>query len=183
MSFLFPMRPSAPRLLPATPEGFAFQVKYDGWNVVINRGRVYTRHGREITDWWPAWATAFRSFDLPLNGELLAFNGQRSDIPSIRTGKFRPVVKVFDVIFQDAPFEERQDWLTEHVGHTRYEEIEAVANLRYENWKMVNIDLEYQQGCGNEGFVLKRKGSPYVVGSDLSVVTPDWLKLKVPVDF
>jgi len=179
MTFLFPMRPSTPRVLPESPAEFLVQEKVDGWNVVVNGGRVWTRHGHDITSWCSNWR-----FDLnppwPVNGELVAVGGQRKDVPSIKSGKFEPRLHAFDVMLEGVPLEERLEMVDE------WAEGDAWPILTWDpleeggGWGWVNLVLEIVKANGLEGLVLKRKGSPYHVSQEISVVSPDWLRMLVP---
>lgn len=182
--FLFPMRPSVPRALPAVPDDYLIQAKYDGWNVVINGGRVWTRHGNDITAWCADWG-----FDLdpphPVNGELLAEEdgvlAARPDIQGIRTGRCRPRLLAFDVMLAGPPIEARLDRVRELAAGA----MEAVTTTdpldSGATWDDINHMLDETKAQGQEGLLLKRKGSCYVPSREVSIVTQDWLKLKVPV--
>ena len=49
-------------------------------------------------------------------------------------------------------------------------------------WVNINGWLSEVKAQGHEGLVLKKKGSIYWTSAETSIITPDWLKLKVPVD-
>jgi ATP-dependent DNA ligase len=174
------MRPSVPRVLPPTPEEFIAQIKYDGWNVVVNKGHVYTRHGQDITSWVDDWHFPLE-WEMPLNGELTVIGGERHDIPGLRTGRCRPRVHVFDIMVEDIPLEERLNWIDDNIN-VKYGGAWAAVHRKFSSWEVANADLQYLKNCGYEGLVLKKLGSRYHVGSEMSVVTPDWLKLKVPAE-
>lgn len=181
MTFLFPMRPTTPRVLPRTPARFLVQTKFDGWNVVVTGGRVWTRHGNDITGWVEDWG-----FDLrpphPVNGELVTDGGERRNIPSIKTGMFRPRLMAFDLMVEGPPIEERLEMLLELEDGALVPAMTLdPVGLRQLSWRWVNETLETVKAMGHEGLVLKRKGSPYHVSDVISVVTTDWLKVKVPV--
>ena len=185
MSFLFPMRPSVPKVLPATPDDYLFQTKYDGWNIVINDGHVWTRRGNDITSWCADWG-----FDLapeyPVNGELIAevdgVPAQRPDIAGIRTGRCLPRVLAFDLMVEGPPIEERLDLLRELAAGrmTAVETTDPVSIAA--SWTDINARLTEVKEAGHEGLVLKKKGSTYFVSHETSIITPDWLKVKVPVE-
>ena len=172
------MRPTAPRELPPTPEGWIFQLKYNGWNVIINKGRIYTRRGNDITEWLDDWGFPL-DWDVPLNGELTAHLGGLKDVASIKTKKFEPRIDVFDVMVEGMLLEERLELMKKLVGDTYFGLVPAVT-FRWKSWERANMELAYFKGTGHEGLVLKREGSPYVIGSEISVISPDWLKFKVP---
>lgn len=181
-TFLFPMRPSVPRMLPSVPDDYLVQAKYDGWNIVVNGGRVWTRRGKDITPWRQDWG-----FDLdprhPVNGELLAeADGEvaaRAAIQGIRTGRCRPRVVAFDVILDGPALEERLD-IVRHLASGAMQPA-PTTDLRGASWDDVNLMLEEAKAQGHEGLVLKRKGSRYVTSREVCIVTEDWLKVKVPV--
>lgn len=181
MTFLFPMRPTTPRRLPKTPSDFLLQLKFDGWNVVINEGRIWTRRGNDITDWVDDWGFELNP-KYPVNGELIAVGGERKDIPSIKTGKLRPRVMAFDLMIEGMPIEERLQLLKgiEDGGLVAAMTTDPLQTKEV-SWSRVNRMLGAAKAMGDEGLVLKRKGSPYHVSEVISVVTLDWLKLKVPV--
>ncbi len=184
MSFLFPMRPSVPRTLPATPADYLIQTKYDGWNIVINEGRVWTRRGKDITSWCADWGFELEP-KYPVNGELVAeaddTTAHRTDIPGIRSGRCRPLVMAFDLMLEGPPIEERLCMLTALAAGSMTP-VTTTNPLRMDAcWKDVNILLENAKTDGHEGLVLKRKQSTYFVSREISIITPDWLKLKVLV--
>lgn len=180
--FLFPMRPSVPRALPPTPGGFLVQPKFDGWNVVVSGGRIWTRRGNDITGWCDDWG-----FDPaprhPLNGELLAIVGDEAvghtQIQGIRTGRCRPRVMAFDVMVEGPVLEERLAMLPGLSGGSMLP-VETTDSGPGATWDDVNRQLEAAWKQGHEGLVLKRRGSLYYPSRDVGIVTPDWLKLKVP---
>ena len=183
MSFLFPMRPSVPKVLPATPDDYLVQTKYDGWNIVINEGHVWTRRGNDITSWCADWG-----FDLapehPVNGELIAevdgVPAQRPDIAGIRSGRCLPRVLAFDLMLEGPPLEERLDMLAALAAGSMTA-VETTDPLQTEaSWDDINAMLAQEKQGGREGLVLKRKGSTYQVSKEVSIITPDWLKMKVP---
>jgi ATP-dependent DNA ligase len=179
-AFLFPMRPTVPRVLPPTPRGFLVQPKYDGWNVVVGGGRVWTRRGNEITGWCADWG-----FDPaprhPINGELLAVvEGVVADhahIQGIRTGRCRPLLVAFDVMVEGPGLEERLAMLPDLAGEGAHV---APTTEPGPTWAEVNLLLEGAKAEGHEGLVLKRRGSLYHPGRHGPVLSEDWLKLKVP---
>lgn len=178
------MRPCVPRMLPATPADYLMQTKYDGWNVVIADGHVWTRHGKEITHWCSDWG-----FELapptPINGELQALEegrlASRADIQGIRTGRCRAIVRAFDVMCEGPGLEQRLQMLREHAtgAMTMASTVDPV--LEGKDWADVNDWLAAVKADGHEGLVLKRRGSLYLPGREASIISDDWLKLKVPV--
>ena len=185
MSFLFPMRPSVPKVLPATPDDYLVQTKYDGWNIVIDEGHVWTRRGNDITSWCAEWG-----FDLapehPVNGELIAEQdgvpAQRPDIAGIRTGRCLPRVLAFDLMLEGPPIQERLDMLAS-LADGRMTAVETTDPRRTNAcWDDINALLAAAKERGHEGLMLKKKGSTYAVSHEISIITPDWLKLKVPVE-
>ena len=168
-------------MLPESPDDFLVQIKYDGWNVVVNEGHVYTRHGNDITSWTDEWL-----FDLhppyPVNGELVVVDGKRKDIPSIKTGKFRPRIWAFDVMVEDMPLEERYKRVWDLLDGELIPAVTWDGKDLQKSWSSVNKLFEHVKERGHDGLVLKKKGSLYQVSDEISVVTPDWLRLLVPVD-
>lgn len=129
-SFLFPMHPSVPRMLPAVP---------DDYHIVVNGGRVWTRRGKDITPWRQDWG-----FDLnprhPVNGELLAEADSelaaRADIQGLRTGRCRPRVAAFDVMLAGPPLEERLG-MVRHLASGAMQPA-PTKDLRGASWDDVN---------------------------------------------
>jgi ATP-dependent DNA ligase len=184
MSFLYPMRPSVPRMLPATPDDYLVQPKYDGWNVVVHAGHIWTRHGNDITSWCLNWG-----FDLapqyPVNGELLARTGdvtaERADIQGIRNGRCRPYLLAFDLMLEGPPIEQRLSLLRALAAGNLAPVPTTDPSQTGATWQEVNTWLAQARHCGKEGLILKKKGSLYSTSRETSIVTADWLKLKVPV--
>ena len=148
------MRPSVPRVLPPAPDDYLLQIKYGGWNVVINEGHVWTRHGKEITFWCADWG-----FDLgpeyPVNGELLArvdnTTSHRSDIPGIRTGRCRPFVLAFDLMLEGPPIEERLHMLQGLASDAMEPALTTDPLQDNATWGEVNLMLEDVKAKGHEG--------------------------------
>jgi ATP-dependent DNA ligase len=180
--FLYPMRPVVPRVLPPTPADFLIQPKYDGWNVVVSEGRIWTRRGKEITAWTGDWG-----FDPapshPINGELLAVAGDtvvgHADIQGIRTGRRRARLVAFDVMVEGPGLEERLEMLRDAVGTGMH--IAPTTDLGPTGtWPQTNRELDEALAAGHEGLMLKRRGSLYHPGRHAGIVTHDWLKMKAP---
>jgi len=172
-----------PKMLPAGPDDFLVQAKYDGWNTVVFEGHVWTRRGNDITSWCHDWG-----FDLapqsPVNGELLAEAdgepGERTDIPGIRTGRCLPRVVAFDLMLEGPPIEERLASLLELTCGRMEPAPTTDPEQTDATWKDINLLYEEARARGHEGLLLKRKRSPYHTSRETSIVTADWLKLRVP---
>ncbi len=163
-SLLFPMRPSAPRSLPAAPDEFPVQTKFDGWNVVIGDGCIWTRRGNDITSWREEWG-----FDLQpphfVNADLVVqaadpASALRADIPGIRAGRCRPLFLAFDLMLEGPPIEGRLAMLGElaSVGHRPVETVDPRQTGA--SWNDVNALLERAKTAGHEGIQIRDRPAP-----------------------
>lgn len=175
------MRPSAPISLPASPKRYLIQLKYDGWNVVLSNGRIYTRRGKDITG-WGCWGGSNLYLQYPGNGELMAAAGHsRNNIQAVRAGRVAPLIVLFDLCVPDVPLEERLALLAEQ----RLGPDQRIAPVfgPLSTWDEVNAFLSRVSGSNVEGIVLKEKGSLYTPSGLGSICSPAWIKIKAPIQF
>lgn len=156
MNLVFPMRPrDLPRRLPDVREYLA-QPKLDGWYLVLRGGRALTRTGEDLSSW-----ACFAGRTLPEDavGELLHVDG-RNRIPSLAR-----CAAGFRLVLFDAPsglhLEERLGRLPDLAA--RYG-LEYAPTFEPRTWEEAGRIVGEMQARGDEGIVLKRKGSPWVSG-------------------
>ncbi|MEU0514305.1 hypothetical protein [Amycolatopsis sp. NPDC006125] len=87
--------------LPA--EDHAYEPKLDGWRTVVHApaGVLHTRHAADITWRFPEILDAAHSLgaSLVLDGELVAYRGERLDFPALMWGARRRAVEGVAVVF------------------------------------------------------------------------------------
>lgn len=152
-----PMRPrDLPKRL-VDIRDYVLQPKWDGWYVVFQDGRAYTRHGEDLTGW-----ACWRGLTLPdaAVGEIMHRDG-RHRIPSLATCADGLRVVLFDVPGPE-PLEIRLAKVPEIAARHGFE---AVESSSVESWTQANTRLaEAQRVPLVEGLVLKRRGSAWIAG-------------------
>jgi DNA ligase-1 len=184
--------------LPA-PETWIVEDKYDGIraqaHVADGRVLIYTRGYDEVTASYPEVAEALRGIEgsAVLDGELLGWRVGRA-IPFTvfqqRLARKRidpalleeiPVVfMAYDLLYRkgrlllDAPIEERRSILAE----TLTGQLPLMISPEFEVKSLEEIDRQFEEARsrGNEGLVLKRRGSSYEPGRRSGT----WMKVKRP---
>ena len=185
-----------PAKLPASDEGWAAEVKWDGVRALAycrpGRLRLESRNLREISSQYPEVRRLSRRLgacDAVLDGELVAFD--ENGLPSFerlqqrihqtdeavvrRRMKSHPVTYViFDLLHLDGSS------LMEEPYSRRRELLEALE-LTGQSWQTPSYSVGHTQELlaasaerGLEGIVLKRLDSPYAPGSRSGA----WLKVK-----
>ncbi len=150
--------------------------------------RLESRTGKDLTGTYPEVSAAVavqQSRDLLLDGEVVAFDGDRTSFTRLqrRLGVTRPspeqlakypvVYCVFDLLeldgqdLTDRPLAERRAWLTRTIGS-------SPALQHTEAWRD-DSQRRFAAACrsGWEGLIAKRADAPYVAGR-----SKNWLKLK-----
>lgn len=174
---LFPMRPTTPITLPKTPNDYWIQSKFNGWNIVIDEGEIFTRRGTSITN-WNCWQDIDLYPDHPINGELIALNERREDVSKIKTGKVDYKIMAFDIMIEDLPIEERLVLLQSMDLGSKAQVCTTVNGKDFREWFVINSVFRLLVGQNGEGLVLKKKNSLYYIGEYESIDSPDWIKLK-----
>jgi DNA ligase-1 len=173
------------------PENYWVEDKYDGFRsqVHVDHGRVmiFTRGMEDVTHAFPEIAEAMKAIEQTavIDGEILAWQDGRAlsfNVLQQRIARRKltadlaaevPVAFVaYDLLFRDGrmiidlPIEERRSALEE-----------VVVNVAPQK-SGVDLDTEFRDARerGNEGLVLKRRGSRYEPGKR----TGAWLKVKRP---
>jgi bifunctional non-homologous end joining protein LigD len=173
--FFYPMVPQRLIRLPHDLEDWVWQPKIDGWHILAIDGRIYTRHGLDITD-WPGLeeiSNAIHKIPYPLDGELCGI--PREKIPTLRRCKV-PGTRfvVFDIPLPQ-PLRKRLDVLENLPLH---EPLEPIPTHPAQSHHTILNALTVSIAAGAEGIVLKRLSAPYRLGIFQSVPSPDMLKLK-----
>jgi ATP-dependent DNA ligase len=114
-----------------------------------------------------------------LDCELYSTKGRRG-IPSVirKTGKAKPKIFVFDVIFLNGkflgkkPLKERKRILKK----LKFEK--PFYLLEFEKLKNLKESLKKSFKKGYEGVILKNLNSPYLISSQAPIATHHWRKLK-----
>jgi bifunctional non-homologous end joining protein LigD len=173
---------------PADPEGWIFEIKFDGYRMLARaeRGQVQlvTRNGNDWTSRLPGLAKALREMELPdgwYDGEIIMpgdrspsdFQALQSAFDSTRTGRI--VYYLFDLPhcaghdLRAVPLAERREVLR------RIVERKPHANVRFSEVFDAPAGDLLQSACklGLEGVIGKRRDSAYVGRR-----STDWIKLK-----
>jgi len=171
---LYPMRPIVPKILPVSPKGFWVQYKYNGWNIVIYNGQVYTRRGLFITD-WRFWSGIDLNTKVPLQCELIVPHGVCTDVPRLKNNNAVGRIVVHDAMV-DMEIEERRKMLKSIVPEEK--PWCRAPFLKCHTWTEVNDMFDCALRKGHEGVVLKQRHSGYYVGSEKSAELPIWMKFR-----
>jgi bifunctional non-homologous end joining protein LigD len=192
-STLSPMLLTSARTAPPGPH--AYEVKWDGFRVLVEAGRgstrIWSRRGTDFTTAFPELADLSRALagrTVLLDGELVCFDPSgRTSFGRVRQrwlgrprahllAKMRPATLViFDVLFLDGtsvmalPYEERRALLT---GLALADNHWLVTEYYIAHDGDAVVAASRQQRY--EGVVAKRLGSRYRPG----VRSPDWMKIK-----
>jgi len=173
---------------PADPQGWAYEIKYDGYRLLAridgDSVRLITRNGNDWTHKLPKLAKAVAALEIPsgwVDGEIVVMNERGvPDFGALQNAfdhasTARIVYYVFDLPYFDGldlrqlPLSQRRELLCALVTRHPQESIrfsdafeETAQNL-----------LESARQVGLEGVIGKRMDSAYV-----SRRSPDWIKLK-----
>ena len=181
--------------VPADDAGWSFEFKWDGVRALAfcsgGRLKLRSRSGRDVTATYPelrGLAEALGSTEVVLDGEVVAFDGQRTSFEKLqqrmnvtdarRIERLRREVPVAFYAFDVVWFEGR-DVTGEPLEARR--EILAGLDLRGPHWSGSLVSpvsaplLELAKAQRFEGIVAKRLGSTYRPGRR----SPDWIKVKL----
>jgi bifunctional non-homologous end joining protein LigD len=174
---------------PADPQGWAYEIKYDGYRLLARvEGasiRLMTRNGNDWTRKLPKLAQAVAALEIPsgwVDGEIVVMNDKGvPDFGALQNAfdhasTARILYYVFDLPFFDGldlrqlPLARRRELLCALVTRNPQE------SLRFsEAFEEAPQDLlESASRIGLEGVIGKRVDSAYVHGR-----SPDWIKLKI----
>jgi bifunctional non-homologous end joining protein LigD len=189
LGFIEPCLPINGRRVP-TGAAWSFEIKHDGFRFVCRRDgdrvRVFSRNGRDWTDWVPRIAEALaklRVHSVTLDGEGVACDANGvSDFDRLRAavgrlGSREAFLYAFDVLEIDGTDLRRETWderrkvlarLVRGAGHG----IQLSDHMPGNDGEAV-----FRHACamGLEGIVAKRRDQPYRSGR-----SPDWIKVKNP---
>jgi bifunctional non-homologous end joining protein LigD len=179
--------PARPLLVDKPPagDGWLHEIKHDGYRIVAlkdgDRVRLWSRHGTDFTDRFPAIVAAVRAVSANhalIDGEAVVLRPDgRSDFEALRTkiGGARATLIAFDMMaingldLRMTPLEERRDKLAELVH--------GVEAIHFSEALSAEGETVFAHACklGLEGIVSKRAGSKYWSGA-----TRQWVKSKNP---
>jgi bifunctional non-homologous end joining protein LigD len=181
-----PMNALTSEKLPSNDEGWAYEIKFDGYRIIsfVQDGqvRLQTRNLLNATDEFPEVAglgSAVGSHRVILDGEVVAFDaGGRPSFGALqRRGKERPpvVYMVFDLLYLDGrptmqlPYMERRKLLAEL-------DVASGPSWQVPNYHLGDgaLLLETTRAQGLEGLIAKRLDSIYEPGRR----SREWLKIK-----
>lgn len=191
---VFPMLAKAGPL-PASDEGWAYEIKWDGIRALAHVGRqrltLVTRNGNQVTSRYPELAGLVAAVGVPaiVDGEIVAMDekgkpsfellqqrmGLTNDADVRQAARKIPVTYVaFDLIWLD------DNWMKDLTYLERrrcLDELELSAD-RWQTPPYHRGDgrgfLKHSSALGLEGLVAKRVDSPYRPG----VRSSEWLKVK-----
>jgi bifunctional non-homologous end joining protein LigD len=188
---LKPQLATAAARLPNDPDAWLYELKFDGYRVLMRRDgrttRLYTRNGLDWTERFGSLASELRRSALPdgwYDGEVVA---QRPDgVPdfgalqaAMERGDTDAGARLVYYLF-DLPFCAGRDLRREPLERRRSDLQRLVAanageRLRFSEAFEVAPDDLFANACrmGLEGVVAKRRDAPYV-----SSRSRDWLKVK-----
>ncbi len=183
-----------------TPEQWIVEDKYDGIrsHVHVDNGnvRIYSRGLEDVTQSFPEIAEAFRHWPgkAIFDGELLAWRDNRAlnfnvlqqrisrkQIKTSHRNEIPVVFMAYDLLFHNAelllslPFEQRRSRLEAALAGTQPP---LLISAQHSVKTHEDVDRLFLQarGSGNEGLILKKRGSIYEPGKRSGL----WFKLKRP---
>jgi bifunctional non-homologous end joining protein LigD len=173
---------------PADPEGWVYEIKYDGYRLLAridgDAVRLMTRNGNDWTHKLPKLAQAVAALEIPsgwIDGEIVVMNDKGvPDFGALQNAfdhasTARIVYYVFDLPFFDGldlrqlPLTQRRELLCALVTRHPQESIRFSDTFEETPQDL----LESARRVGLEGVIGKRVDSAYV-----SRRSPDWIKLK-----
>jgi len=147
------------------------QPKYRGWRIVIHDNDVFTRHGRKLpirTDY------SCKRFDYQLDGEIINPRRQTEHaVPTAIKGNYAKLL-IFDIYVLSEP----QMTLDERLRLLDDEFDIHVDNRPIDDYSALEAELTAAIGKGYEGIVIKKRESIYKASKYVSVIDPDWIKIK-----
>ena len=178
---------------PFTREGWAFELKYDGWRCLAEvrdgRVRLQTRRGHDATRWWPEVVRGLETLagHHVLDGEVSVLDGQgrsdfqrlqaRSDMRGWKPGADPVVFCAFDLLVHDGevamgyPLRQRKLRLERLLAPMPDSVIQVRHIEREGEWL-----FERALALDVEGIVAKDLASPYQPG----LRSRHWLKIMRP---
>jgi len=173
---------------PADPQGWAYEIKYDGYRLLAriegDSVRLMTRNGNDWTHKLPRLAEAVAAMEIPsgwVDGEIVVMNERGlPDFGALQNAfdhasTARIVYYVFDLPYFDGldlrrlPLSQRRELLCALVTRHPQETIRFSDTFEETPQDL----LESARRVGLEGVIGKRVDSAYV-----SRRSPDWIKLK-----
>jgi len=173
---------------PKDPQGWAYEIKYDGYRLLARiegeSVRLITRNGNDWTDKLPRLAEAVAALEIPsgwVDGEIVVMNAKGvPDFGALQnafdhTSTARIVYYVFDLPYFDGldlrqlPLSQRRELLCALVTRHPQESIRFSDTFEESPQALLKSARE----VGLEGVIGKRMDSAYV-----SRRSPDWIKLK-----
>jgi bifunctional non-homologous end joining protein LigD len=173
---------------PADPEGWVYEIKYDGYRLLAridgDAVRLMTRNGNDWTHKLPKLAQAVAALEIPsgwIDGEIVVMNDKGvPDFGALQNAfdhasTARIVYYVFDLPFFDGldlrqlPLTQRRELLCALATRHPQESIRFSDTFEETPQDL----LESARRVGLEGVIGKRVDSAYV-----SRRSPDWIKLK-----
>ncbi len=153
------------------------EIKKNGWRCLVYRESgvaLWTRHKTIITEPLPALRDSLRAVpeNTILDGELIYF----------RTAEHKGMLYLFDIIaykgrlIDDLPLHERRKYLEEVSHNARSDSIEVAQQFRIGKKELFNRAIEADSV--NEGIVLKKIHSNYLLSQKRCLQNPFWLKVK-----
>lgn len=175
----YPPQP-IPLISRVEPDQFYAQPKFDGWRVVRENRKFYTRHGNELPQHILS-SMLSNTTDADLDLELVSSKG-RHTIPTILSGNDAENcgrLILLDIIEPDTPIEER---ILKATSIAEQEDIEFAPITEAESWDHINslLDKAFAQEYGAicDGLVLKKKGSTYPISHRGPICYVNCIKIK-----
>jgi ATP-dependent DNA ligase len=163
--------------------------KIDGWRLQIIKylnGKI-EYWGRRLEK-NPNWTKNLKHLDKYLNNvpkgtlldcELYSTKGRRG-IPSVirKTGKARPIIFVFDVVFFNGKFVGEKTLKERKKILEKIKFKEPFFVLKFESLKNLKKSMERSAKKGYEGVILKELNSKYQISYQAPIATHHWRKIK-----
>lgn len=149
--------------------------KYDGWRLIVDKGKFFSRRGNELKGWIGLDRFKDLGYEYPLDCELMTLDMKRTSIPSVKNQDVAVLI-ILDVIVEDVPIEDRISLFPSIYNNCRYKHCEFYS---IENVDDINRYLEQAIRTGYcDGIVLKKKNSLYYPGREEQIMSVDWIKVK-----
>lgn len=167
----YPPKPTA--ILPHEShiENYIIQPKWRGWRIAIHKNKSFTRRGGSI----PV-ETNFpeKEYDYQLDGEIISIDKEveHQVRTAIKNGRYQ--IRIFDIWVPSRPkmsIEERLQLLREDFGIN-------VETHSAKTGKEVEALFKMFTTRGNEGLVMKKKGSVYLSSVKGNKIDTNWSKIR-----
>ena len=154
-------------------EDWIAQPKYRGWRAVVTSNNiVYTRHNNVVpieVSYKPKWKLP----EYQLDGEII--NPHRHTEYGVRRAIIEGTwkLKIFDIYISSKNYtlDERMEILNNYFNiypiHFYINEYNDIFRLR-----------NHCKSHGFEGIVIKKRNSLYKISKHISIIDPDWVKLR-----